>query len=152
MIQKSLTCLPLGILMVFVTGAAINRPPAGTSRATFSRWPSGVRAARNVVSTRRFHYPTGVAVDAAGTVYIADQGSSTIRTVSPVGKVGLLACQVGNASYDSLDLYGPGQIVRFNALTGVAVDAAGAVYVADTGNRLIRKISPAGVVSTLAGQ
>jgi|SRR6476661_1529599 len=152
MMQKIHGSLLLGLVVVGVTGAASNRPAAATRRSTIPHGACRGPVPRTRGAAHRFAFPTGVAVDAAGTVYVADQGAHTICTVSPAGKVGLLAGDAGYASYDSLDLNGPGPTVRFNSPTGVAVDAAGAVYVADTGNRLIRRISPAGVVSTLAGQ
>ena len=95
----------------------------------------------------RFAYPRGVAVDAAGTVYVADTNNSTIRKITPAGVVSTLAGTA--ASNGSAD--GTGAGARFNNPFGVAVDAAGAVYVADTNNSTIRKITPAGVVTTLAG-
>ena len=83
-----------------------------------------------------FAYPAGVAVDAAGTVYVADQSNSTIRKITAAGVVTSLA---GTApSTGSAD--GTGATARFNNPGGVAVDAAGAVYVADYNNNTIRVI------------
>jgi DNA-binding beta-propeller fold protein YncE len=98
-------------------------------------------------SAARFNGPFGVAVDAAGNVYIGDSGNHTIREITPAGVVGTLAGLAGNRG--STD--GTGSAARFFQPAGVAVDTAGNVYVADTGNDTIRKITPAGVVSTLAG-
>jgi hypothetical protein len=99
-------------------------------------------------SAARFFQPTGVAVDAAGNVYVADFSNNTIRKITPAGVVSTLAGLAG--SIGSTD--GTGSAARFNQLAGVAVDATGNnVYVADLGNQTIRKITPAGVVSTLAG-
>lgn len=95
----------------------------------------------------RFASPTGVVVDAAGNVYVADQSNSTIRKITPCGVVSTLAGLAG--SQGSAD--GTGQSARFFNPRGVAVDTAGNVYVADQTNSTIRKITPAGVVSTLAG-
>lgn len=94
-----------------------------------------------------FDYPEGVAVAADGHVYVADTYSHTIRKVSPAGVVTTLAGSVGVTG--SADGTGPAASFRYP--TGVAVDAAGQVYVADQSNGTIRKISPAGVVTTLAG-
>ncbi|MFH7000470.1 MBG domain-containing protein [Flavobacterium sp. FlaQc-57] len=96
----------------------------------------------------QFSGPTGVAVDALGNVYVADQGNSKIRKITPGGEVTTLAGSTGSViGFED----GTGSAARFKNPTGVAVDASGNVYVADTYNQKIRKITPAGVVSTLAG-
>src|ERR1022692_2314329 len=90
-----------------------------------------------------FSNPTGVAVDAAGNVYVADADNNLIRKISPSGVVTTLAGILNsNSGGLALNLYNP---------TGVAVDAAGNVYAAEQGNDLIRKISPSGVMTILAG-
>ena len=94
-----------------------------------------------------FGYPAGMAVDAAGNVYVADADNDTIRKILPDGTVTTLAGTARQAG--STDA--AGAAARFSYPTGVAVDAAGNVYVADTLNYTIRKILPAGTVSTLAG-
>src|SRR5689334_14822002 len=95
----------------------------------------------------RFNSPNGVAVDSAGNVYVADRDNYTIRKVSAAGVVTTLAGNAGMSG--SAD--GTGPDARFNSPTGVTVDTAGNVYVADLGNQTIRKITTAGVVTTLAG-
>src|SRR5438105_3935529 len=95
----------------------------------------------------RFTYPFGVAVDSAGSVYVADTNNSTIRKITSAGVVTTLA---GMAEVEgSAD--GTGSAAQFDYPYGIAVDIAGNVYVADTQNDTIRKITPAGVVTTLAG-
>ena len=94
-----------------------------------------------------FGAPSGVAVDGAGNIYVADTLSSTIRKVTSAGAVTTIAGQAGTSG--SLDGSGTGAL--FNQPEGVAVDGAGNVYVADTLNSTIRKITPAGVVTTLTG-
>lgn len=94
-----------------------------------------------------FYYPRGVAVDSNGWVYVADTNNSMIRKISPTGAVSTLA---GSQMVGFSDATGRNAI--FANPTGVAVDANGWVYVADTYNNMIRKISPLGVVSTLAGR
>jgi streptogramin lyase len=98
-------------------------------------------------STARFYDPYGLAVDSTGNVYVADLGNHTIRKVTPEGVVTTLAGQAG--TYGSAD--GTGGAARFNLPWGVAVDSAGNVFVADAYNHTIRKVMPAGVVTTLAG-
>ena len=95
----------------------------------------------------RFNGPSGVAVDGAGNVYVADTLNCTIRKVTPAGVVTTLAGLAG--SYGSAD--GTGSVARFYGPGGVAVDINGNVYVADTWNCTIRKVTPTGVVTTLAG-
>jgi sugar lactone lactonase YvrE len=95
----------------------------------------------------RFNGTTGLATDTAGNVYVADSGNSTIRKITPAGVVTTLAGTAGNAG--SAD--GTGAAARFDWPRGVTVDGAGNVYVADEGNCTIRKITPAGVVTTVAG-
>ena len=98
-------------------------------------------------SAARFNFPYGVAVDAAGNTYVADTNNSTVRKISSAGVVTTFAGTAGSSG--SVD--GTGSAARFFSPYGIAVDGSGNVYVADTKNYTIRKISPAGVVSTLAG-
>lgn len=98
-------------------------------------------------SAAQFLNPKGVAVDTAGNVYVADTGNYTIRKITPAGVVTTLAGSAGD--FGSTD--GTGNEARFTTPCGVAVDGPGNVYVADTDNATIRKVTPAGVVTTLAG-
>ncbi|MBI4882639.1 MAG: hypothetical protein HY826_01135 [Actinobacteria bacterium] len=93
-----------------------------------------------------FASPRGLAVDTAGNVYVADQNNNRIRKITPAGVVTTLAGQTASGSAD-----GTGAAAQFTDPRGVAVDSAGNVYVADAGNNLIRKVTAAGVVTTLAG-
>jgi len=94
----------------------------------------------------RFFRLHGVAVDTAGNVYVADTDNHCIRKVAPDGTVTTLA---GSGTAGSAD--GTGAAASFNFPIGIAVDGAGDVFVADTLNQTIRQITPAGVVTTLAG-
>lgn len=94
----------------------------------------------------RFKYPAGICVDAKGFIYVADRGNNIIRVISPEGNVSTLA---GSEKAGFAD--GKGKAAKFNAPTGIAIDSSGFIYVADQANNRIRKISPAGDVSTLAG-
>ncbi|MDV6215472.1 hypothetical protein R1T15_13245 [Mucilaginibacter sp. L3T2-6] len=96
-------------------------------------------------SSASFHRPRGIAVDRWGYVYVADSGNGLIRKISPGGVVKTFA----GSSDGFAD--GTGTSAKFSLPLDVATDAAGNVYVADNYNKRIRKISPEGVVTTLAG-
>lgn len=115
--------------------------------STIAGMPGVSGSADGVGSAARFYYPTGVAVDSGGNVYVADSINHTIRKITPAGIVTTLAGTAQSAG--SAD--GVGAAARFDYPNGIAVDGAGNVYVADTDNNTIRMITPAGVVTTLAG-
>lgn len=99
-------------------------------------------------SAARFRTAYGLTTDAAGNVYVADSGNNVIRKITPAGVVTTWAGSVLGSS-GSLD--GSGTAARFNAPVNICADAAGNLYVSDLLNSSIRKITPAGMVSTLAG-
>ena len=104
-------------------------------------------SANGTGSSANFNFPSGVAVDGNGNVYVADQGNFIIRKITPAGVVTTVAGSAGvQGTTDAT-----GAAARFYAPSGVAVDSTGTLYVADYGNNAVRKITPAGVVTTLAG-
>ncbi|MGA1839033.1 MAG: MopE-related protein [bacterium] len=93
-------------------------------------------------------YPWGIAVDRAGNIYFSDYGNHSIRRINPAGIITTIA-GTGTAGYS-----GDGGLATqasFNSPTGISVDAAGNVYIADRENDRVRRIDPAGIITTYAG-
>lgn len=108
---------------------------------------NGAGSSDGAAGDARFRFPYGLAIDGADNIYVADAGNHTIRKISATGVVTTVAGSAGApASTD-----GSGSAARFNDPEGVAIDSTGNLYVADTGNRTIRKITAAGLVTTFAG-
>ena len=139
-------------LLVFTLLLAACAGGGGTAPAPvlalFAGDMRGVGAVDGTGAAARFNVPVAVATDSAGNVYVAEHSSHTIRKITPAGVVTTLAGAVGLPG--SVD--GTGAAARFNEPAGVAADSAGNVYVTDRSNHTIRKITPAGVVTTLAGR
>lgn len=95
----------------------------------------------------QFRYPVGIATDLEGNVYVSDEGNNKIRKISAKGAVTTFAGRGRPGDKDDEN----GQLAGFNQPAGLAVDRQGNVYVADQLNHKIRKISPTGSVSTIAG-
>jgi sugar lactone lactonase YvrE len=120
--------------------------PAGFV-TTLAGWPATAGSADGSSASARFNRPSAVALDSQGNIFVADSYNHTIRKVTPEGNVTTFAGQAGSPG--AIDA--TGTAARFSFPHGVAVDAANNVFVADEDNHTIRKISPAGVVTTLAG-
>ena len=97
----------------------------------------------------RLDHPEGVAVDGAGNVYIADSANHRVRKIDTAGMISTLA-GTGERGYGGDD--GPAVEARLSFPAGVAVDAEGNVYVADSWNHRVRRIDPGGLITTLAGR
>lgn len=95
----------------------------------------------------RFNYPAHLAVEASGVIYVADSQNHTIRRISPSGGVTTVAGTAGVVGASDAN----GTAATFNRPTGVAVDSSGNIYVADTNNNTIRRVSALGAVTTIAG-
>jgi sugar lactone lactonase YvrE len=114
---------------------------------------SGSFGAVNGTNTAaQFNYPTGLAVDGAGNIYVADKNNSAIRLISPdaTGANWIVSTYAGKLK-TSGNVDGAAAAARFSSPNSVALDAATNLYVADGFNYTVRMITPAGVVSTLAG-
>jgi hypothetical protein len=110
--------------------------------------PTGCGHADGAAADARFQNPGGIAVTANGTaIFVADTANSTIRLVTADGATSTIAGAAGQPGTADA----PGTAARFNAPTGLALDAAGNLFVADTGNHTIRRMAPDGTVTTIAG-
>jgi flavoprotein len=108
---------------------------------------NGLSGSENgILTSSSFKFPYATALDAQGNMYVADAGNNLIRKITKDGVVSTFAGS-GLASFAD----GSGTSAGFNNPWGLAVDLAGNVYVADAGNNRVRKISTAGVVTTIAG-
>ena len=114
---------------------------------TFAGTAGNIGSADGVGSAAQFNSPGGVAIDSSGNIFVADSGSQTIRKITPDGTVSTFAGTPGVVG--SAD--GSGSAAQFNGPVSLAFDSSGNIFVADAGNNTIRKITPAGVVTTFAG-
>ena len=122
-----------------VTRAGVVTTLAGTAGSLGSADGTG--------SNARFNKPAGISVDTAGNIYVADAINNTIRKVTKRGVVTTFAGLAGSSG--STD--GTGSAARFAIPANVVVGTGGNLYVADTSNHTIRKVTSARVVTTLAG-
>jgi hypothetical protein len=154
----AITGTPTAVGVATVTLSATNA--AGTGTATLTLTIRGGAVAVTVAgqagtsgstdgagSAARFNFPSDVVVDAAGNRFVVDSSNHTIRKTTTAGVTSTFAGVAGTpGSTDAT-----GSAARFNFPAGLAIDGSGNLYVADTGNDTIRKVTAAGVVSTLAG-
>ena len=140
-----------GNVYVADTWNSTTRKITSTRVVTTLAGTPGVRGAANGTgSTAQFNYPYGLSANNTGTIYVADSYNKEIRKITSAGAVSTLA---GSATADAGGAggsNGTGRTARFNYPNGVAVTGT-TVYVADTCNNTIRKVTSTAVVTTLAG-
>ncbi|HEY1662174.1 MAG TPA: Ig-like domain-containing protein [Verrucomicrobiae bacterium] len=121
-----------------------------TSAAVVRTFAGSVVSPGNVDGTgaaARFNQPAGIAMDNAGNFYVADTYNDTIRQISSAGSVSTIAGLAGNQGATDAS----GSNARFNGPYGATVDSSGNVYITDYTNNTVRLLTPAGVVTTIAG-
>jgi sugar lactone lactonase YvrE len=135
----------------FGTGCEASRiqkvSPSGVI-TTVAGGASGYSGDSGPAASAQLNNPSGLAMDGTGNLYIADSDNNRIRKVSPTGIITTVAGN-GNAGYSGDG--GPAAGGQFNTPTGLALDSAGSLYIADYGNSRIRKVSSAGILTTIAG-
>ena len=119
----------------------------GGTVSTFAGTPGVSGQGDGTVSAAQFDQPNGLALGPDGTLYISDYGNSCIRMISPGAQVSTLAGLAGTTGYFDAT----GALARFNLPVGITLDADSNVWVTDTHNHAIRRITPAGVVNAKAG-
>ncbi len=135
------------LLLALVACGGGGAPPPPPELALYAGSVSTPGSADGTGALAGFYLPNGIAADSFGTLYVADTGNDTLRKIAPGAIVTTLAGTAGTVGHAD----GTGAVASFNGPSGVAVDTSGNVYVADTVNSTIRKVTPLGVVSTLAG-
>lgn len=147
MMAAILLCLRCGLAFICILSAH------GQSYSFTTHIGAYAGSADGTNSNAQFNQPCGVALDAAGNIYVADTGNSTIRKIAPDGTNWVVTTVAGLAGTPG-NVDGTNSEARFNLPFGIAVDSAGTMYIADTYNNSIRRIAPSGtnwVVVTLAG-
>ncbi len=126
----------------------IRKVANGTITTVAGNGTAGYSGDGGPATSAQLAWPVGVAVDTAGNIYIADTNNNRIRKVAANGTITTVA---GNGNYAySGDGY-PASSAQVASPNGVAVDAAGNLYIADTGNSVIREVALNGVINTVAG-
>lgn len=119
--------------------------PSG-SVTTFAGVPGSSGTQDGERTSARFNQPHSLAINSSNTLFVVDSGNHTLRMITPYGQVSTIAGSAGSSGTTN----GEGTSARFNQPYGIALDASGDIYIADTNNHIIRKYS-SGNVTTFAG-
>lgn len=122
----------------------VNLPP-GTITTAVGTGVGGYDGDGGPASSAELNWPRNMAIDPRGNLYIADTNNHRIRMVSPDGIITTVV-GTGEPGYDGDD--GPADRARLNAPRDVEVAADGTLYIADTGNHCVRKVTPEGIITT----
>jgi sugar lactone lactonase YvrE len=137
---------------VYVADTDIQRirkiTPAGVISTAAGSGAAGFGGDGGPALSAQLNYPAGVAADAAGNIFIADTRNHRVRKVTPGGVITTVA---GNGTGGFSGDGGRASSAQLNGPRGVFVDAAGNLFIADTDNQRIRKVTPAGTIGTVAG-
>jgi len=154
-VTGAMAAVAVAVWMALPRRGAEHGSPAAMAKPVPRDWPTHVQPLAGdghvgwrdgAAAQAQFADPYGLALDPHGMLYVSDGGDSDrIRTLRPDGTVATLAGGVEGFQD------GQGAAARFDTPSGLALDATGNLYVADTGNHAIRKVTPDGVVTTLAG-
>jgi uncharacterized protein (TIGR03437 family) len=140
---------PAGNLFIVESIGRVRKvTPAGAISTVAGNGNFGFSGDGGSATSASFAYPTAIALDSAGNLFIADTNNGRIRKITPAGVITTVA---GSGNFEC---YGEGVSAASTALcypAGVAVDSTGNLFIADAGSSRIRKVSPAGVMSTIAG-
>ena len=109
---------------------------------------NGYSGDNEAATNASLNWPSGVAVDASGNLFIADTSNNRIRKVDPNGFVTTVA---GNGTYGYAGDGGAATNASLDYPQGVAVDTSGDLFIADTDSHRIRKVDPNGLITTVAG-
>ena len=143
----------MGAILPLAVGSGIAAAQAITRVATINtiagNGAAGYSGDSGLASSAELNGPYGVAIDSGDNLYIADPGNNRIRKVA--AGTGIITTIAGNGTAGYLGDNGAASSAELNLPAGVALDSTGNLYIADTGNNVIRKVDTSGTITTVAG-